>query len=448
MKNVRKEEKVVQVNNQAFIPNGPALVVMVGASGAGKSTFIDKYFHSHEVVSTDAIRQELTGDFRRQDANDAVFAEFYRRIEMRLKLGRLVVADATHIRDADRKQTAMIAKNLGFPVIYIIIERPLDQKLTTGGWRLGVPGLIEKHDQVYQANRARILSGDGIADQVVLNDTPTFFNGSPDYTMDYGRKEPVIRRSVYTATFDKIRIIGDVHGNYEAMVDIVRKADDKTFFMFLGDVVDYGPDCAIAMTYVNGMVASGNAFCVKGNHERKIFNYYTALNKNGVFKGNLSAANQATVDQANALKNKNSWINNYMAFYHKMPDVIAYGNHVFAHGAVAPSLWNKIVSNDTVSWDQFWLAGAEYEMAMFGEVDKDAEKDKYGYPKRIYNWVDEIPEGYHVWVGHAILGLEPVDMIGKKGGKVTFMDTGSSKIVNTDEIRGVPGVLSYRDIRA
>ena len=57
---------------------------MVGPSGAGKSHIAEMNFDARDIVSTDAIRMEFTGDFARQDKNESVFKEFLRRIEVKL----------------------------------------------------------------------------------------------------------------------------------------------------------------------------------------------------------------------------------------------------------------------------------------------------------------------------------------------------------------------------
>src|SRR5690349_7170712 len=133
-----------------IVPLG-CLVVLVGPSGSGKSTLCANHFAKGEVVSSDALREELTGDFQRQDKNNEVFEEFYRRLRWRLTNGYRAVADATHLRDTDRRRTVQLAEEIGVPVYYMVVNRSIAAKNASGGWRLGVRsgklGLIEKHDE-------------------------------------------------------------------------------------------------------------------------------------------------------------------------------------------------------------------------------------------------------------------------------------------------------------
>ena len=54
-------------NTKTHIIPLDAMVIMVGPSGAGKTMFVEDIFDEHEVISSDDIREWLTGDFQRQD---------------------------------------------------------------------------------------------------------------------------------------------------------------------------------------------------------------------------------------------------------------------------------------------------------------------------------------------------------------------------------------------
>ncbi len=77
------------------------LVVLVGVSGSGKSSFARRHFAETEIVSSDACRALVSDDENDQTATESAFAVLHSIASERLKLGKLTVIDATNVqRDA------------------------------------------------------------------------------------------------------------------------------------------------------------------------------------------------------------------------------------------------------------------------------------------------------------------------------------------------------------
>jgi predicted kinase len=91
----------------------PKLIVMVGISGSGKSTFANglKTSMNAEVVSTDDIRLELTGNAEDQTQNGRVFGVAKKRVNDLLAQGKNAVIDATSLSPKDRKEWVQIGKS-------------------------------------------------------------------------------------------------------------------------------------------------------------------------------------------------------------------------------------------------------------------------------------------------------------------------------------------------
>lgn len=139
------------------------LVLLVGPSGAGKSTY-SSMFKPSCIISSDDIRDTLSGDFQDQSRNKQVFTAIHKIVKARINSGLLTVVDATNIRSADRKAFLdLVPENC--EIEYHVIDRPLNEKKRDGGWRLTVENkgvnLIDKHDQVFNSNLKYILDGDG-----------------------------------------------------------------------------------------------------------------------------------------------------------------------------------------------------------------------------------------------------------------------------------------------
>jgi predicted kinase len=147
------------------------LTLMVGPSGAGKSHWLAVGDHQTygiqpwQVVSSDQIRQDLCGDHRDQTQNDEVFAALHAIVKSRLAHGLPAVVDATNIRRKDR--LACVALAGGGDVRYLIIDRPLQEKLGTAGWRR--PEVIERHQNTFNSQIKDILAGDKQPNVVVTD---------------------------------------------------------------------------------------------------------------------------------------------------------------------------------------------------------------------------------------------------------------------------------------
>ncbi len=109
-------------------PNIPsnALVILVGVSGSGKSTLAKKAFGEDSlIISSDEIREELSGDASNQSVNKETFDIFYKRIEEGMKAKRQVIADATNLDKFSRAILYEIAKRNNVPVYALVFNVPL-----------------------------------------------------------------------------------------------------------------------------------------------------------------------------------------------------------------------------------------------------------------------------------------------------------------------------------
>ena len=154
--------------------NPPILTLLVGPSGAGKSTWVNSDeakalgITPDQVISSDKIRAELCGDFQDQSKNKQVFQTLRQRVLTELASGRNVVIDATNL--SNRRDT--VALNGLNPVRYVVINRPMEEKYRTGGWRNELKtksgfDLIAKHEQIFQSQLSQIRNGDGLENVTV-----------------------------------------------------------------------------------------------------------------------------------------------------------------------------------------------------------------------------------------------------------------------------------------
>ena len=103
-----------------------ALVLLIGASGSGKSTFAARHFDAETVISSDQLRGALAGDEGDQHATDAAFARLHQWLGARLAAGALSVVDATNVEWMRRTELVRRARQQGRSAIGITFDLPLD----------------------------------------------------------------------------------------------------------------------------------------------------------------------------------------------------------------------------------------------------------------------------------------------------------------------------------
>lgn len=102
------------------------LVVLVGPSGSGKSSFVKKWLEGYDVVSLDDLREELSSGRSDQSSNNRVLAEARERLKASLRKKRPVVWDATSLRKDFRSRCAKFGFDYGALVTLIVFHCPTD----------------------------------------------------------------------------------------------------------------------------------------------------------------------------------------------------------------------------------------------------------------------------------------------------------------------------------
>jgi protein phosphatase len=108
---------------ELIVPD-PSLVVLIGAAGAGKTTFAARHFEPAETLSSDAFRALVAGEETDQRASRAAFGRLHRALERRVAKGLLTVVDATNVERSARRALLARARVAGMPVIAIVLDLP------------------------------------------------------------------------------------------------------------------------------------------------------------------------------------------------------------------------------------------------------------------------------------------------------------------------------------
>jgi protein phosphatase len=243
----------------------PSLVVLMGASGSGKSTFAALHFKPTEVISSDFCRGLVADDENDQAATKDAFAVLLAIASRRLANGRLTVIDATNVQRESRAPLLKLAREHDLFAVAIVLDPPEDVCHARNASRpdrdFG-PHVVRRQ----RADLRRSLRGlqkEGFRRFWVLK-------GTGD-DVEIARSPLWTDRSAEHGPFD---IVGDIHGCHAELRELLAKLGyvdgrhpEGRRLVFVGDYVDRGPATPEVLELVMGLP---DAICLPGNHDAKL----------------------------------------------------------------------------------------------------------------------------------------------------------------------------------
>ena len=364
-----------------------SLVVLIGASGSGKSSFAAKHFLPTEVLSSDYFRALVSDDETSLEATTDAFDALHHLTAIRLRRRNLTVIDATNVQEASRRPLLELARKYHAVAVAIVLdvpERVCQERNQNRPNRDFGPHVVRRH--VAELRRSvRGLRREGFRyvyplvgveriDTVLFERTPLWND----------------KRTI-TGPFD---IIGDVHGCYEELIELLTRLkyapdaggvwrhEEGRRLIFLGDLVDRGPKTVETCRLVMDAVEAGTAFCVPGNHDEKL---KRALEGKDV---RVSHGLQESLDQIAALpeEERTAFSSRFVAFAENLIGHLWLegGNLVVAHAGMPEAMQGR-------------ASGQVRQFALYGETT--GETDEFGLPVR-WNWAAEYRGKAAVVYGH------------------------------------------------
>jgi len=365
-----------------------ALVVLIGVSGSGKSTFARRHFRPTQVLSSDFCRGLVADDENDQAATPAAFDLLHHIAGVRLAGGRLTVVDATNVKREDRASLVALAREHDVLPVAIVLEVPESECLARNAARpdRDISAGVIRRQRSELRRGLRGLGREGFRKVHLLAGAEEIERAVITYERQYNdRRED-------TGPFD---VIGDVHGcraeleallgelGYELRRDEQGRPVDAEHpagrrATFVGDLVDRGPDSPGVLRLVMGMVAAGHALCVPGNHENKL----------------VRALRRRTVQVTHGLERTLAQLEAEDDDFRRQVEEFCYGlvSHyvldggalVVAHAGLKESLQGR-------------SSGRVRDFALYGETT--GETDEFGLPVR-YPWATEYRGRATVLYGH------------------------------------------------
>ncbi len=414
-----------------------SLVLLVGASGSGKSTFARKHFASTEILSGDFFRAMISDDETNQSVSGAAFEVLHHVCTKRLGLGKFTVIDATNVLAESRRPLLEIARMHYVPVVAIVLKVPpeicFERNRSRGNRNFG-PHVIENHTRFLEKSLEQ-LNHEGFKAIHILE--------SPEQIdqVQIVRIKEEFNLKEELGPFD---IIGDVHGCFDELIQLLTKLGydlnpvedidgQRTYdlshpqgrkLIFVGDLVDRGPKTPEVLRMVMRAYKRGLAYSVRGNHEDKL------LRK---MKGNpvkVSVGLQKALDQL--ATQPAGFSERVLEFLDHLPFhiILDQGRLVVAHAGLPAELQGRIADRVRA----FCLYGATTgEMDSFGlPVRLDWSNDYHGFARVVYG---HTPSYEAFWKNKTIC----IDTGCVFGGKLTALRYPSLEIVS------VPALQTYME---
>jgi protein phosphatase len=205
-----------------------------------------------------------------------------------------------------------------------------------------------------------------------------------------------------------LRVVGDVHGEASAFA---YAADTDRFLVQLGDLVDYGPDSADALRIMFRLIDRGQGLFLLGNHDLKLARLL--LGQNVRMNTHLAATMQQLDEPLRA---------RFLAEVGRAPLWLRSGHRLFVHAG-----FHTDMLHGPAPPAQIGRALGISARALFGEPTGQIQPD--GFPERSLRWVNRIPPGMTVYVGHDRRSQDgrPLEQRARSGGRAIFVDTGAGK---------------------
>ncbi|WP_254245039.1 AAA family ATPase [Hymenobacter sp. BRD67] len=212
-----------------------SLILLIGSTGAGKSTFARRLFKPTEIVSSDACRGLVADDENDQSASKDAFELLHYLVAKRLKRGLLTVVDATNVQEESRRPLVALARQYHVLPVAIVLDVPEAVAQQRNAQRpdrrhLGRHVIASHRQQLRRSLRS--LKEEGFRHIHHLRSVADI-----DAIQAITREQLYNNRKEETGPFD---LIGDVHGCYDELCALLEKLGYQITEEPITDVRDLG----------------------------------------------------------------------------------------------------------------------------------------------------------------------------------------------------------------
>ena len=243
------------------------LLLMRGAPASGKSQWIRDNNLEAYTLEADHFRMLLrspslgeNGWYISQEDNGPAWELLLDCLEKRMSNGDFVVLDATHTTSKAVNAYKELLNKYKYTVYYYEPETSLEECLARNAERTDYKRVPEQvihrmHKMIKTTPLPKFCRKINSIDEI-----------NNYFTVDL------------TSRYERVRIIGDIHGCYTVLQQAITPWDEKTLYIFCGDYLERGIENKEMMYEMMRLSTLPNTIMLEGNHERHIANF--AFNTN------------------------------------------------------------------------------------------------------------------------------------------------------------------------
>lgn len=236
------------------------LLLMRGAPGVGKSTYIEQNGLKNYALSADDIRMmhqspllQVNGKECISPMNEKpVWETLFRVLEERMKRGEFVVIDATNSKTQEMNRYKDLTQMYRYRIYCIdFTDVPIDECKRRNKLR---PEFKQVPEEAIDKMYSRFATQKIPAGIKVLK---------PD------ELDKIWFRPIDLSGYKKIHHIGDIHGCYTALKEYLADGiKDDEYYIFHGDYIDRGIENVEVINFLSTIYEKPNVLLLEGNHER------------------------------------------------------------------------------------------------------------------------------------------------------------------------------------
>ena len=243
------------------------LLLMRGAPASGKSQWIRDNNLEAYTLEADHFRMLLrspslgeSGWYISQEDNGPAWELLLDCLEKRMSNGDFIVLDATHTTSKAVNAYKELLNKYKYTVYYYEPDTSLEECLAHNATRTDYKRVPEQ--VIHRMHK-----------MIKTTTLPKFCRkiNSIDEINNYFTVN-------LTNRYERVRIIGDIHGCFTALQQAITPWDEKTLYIFCGDYLERGIENKEMIYEMMRLSTLPNTIMLEGNHERHIANF--AFNTN------------------------------------------------------------------------------------------------------------------------------------------------------------------------